>query len=373
MYQSQLDQIVRRMQANIDCGWVPGVVLQLEHEGDVVLQSALGMADREAGRPMRDDTIFRLASMTKPVTAVAVLMLYEAGELQLADPVGRYLPSFVDDQITIRRLLTHTSGVHRGPPGGDVDRAYDAADPYGQGRPIRQVADRLATLPLAYVPGEQYAYDAGGFRILAALVEEIAGQTFDRFLQERVFDPLGMVDCGYRVPSSKGERLAGHYRYVADDETIRIDNGRPDRADVERPLASGSGGLYGTVADYARFAQMLARGGTLEGARLLGPQTVALMCRDHLRPDLLPLRMPEYPDIAPGYSQGLGVGVLVDPVAAGYPGAAGEIMWTGSNGTYFFVARREQLVGVLMYQMEPSRHLPMRRQFRVMSYSALER
>ena len=152
---------------------------------------------------------------------------------------------------------------------------------------------------------------------------------------------------------------------------IRVDNVSHDRADVERPLASGSGGLSGTVADYARFAQMLARGGTLEGARLLGPQTVALMCRAHLRPDLLPLRMPEYSDIAPGYSQGLGVGVLVDPVAAGYPGAAGEIMWTGSNGTYFFVGRREQLVGVLMYQMEPSRHLPMRRQFRVMSYASL--
>ena len=373
MHSRQLDSIVERVEASIRRGWAPGIVLRLEHGGEPVLERALGVADVEAGAAMRADTIFRLASMTKPITAVAVLMLYEAGELQLGEPIGRFLPAFGNEQITISRLLTHTSGIHRGPAGGDVARAYDAANPYGQGLPIRQVADRLAALPLASVPGEQYAYDAAGYRILSALVEEISGQTFDCFLEERVFAPLGMVDCGYRVPAAKGERLAGHYRHVADGEFARIDNGRPDRADVERPLASGSGGLYGTVADYARFAQMLARGGTLDGERLLGPRTVALMCSDHLRPDLLPLRMPEYPDIAPGYSQGLGVGVLVDPVAAGYPGSAGEVMWTGSNGTYFFVDAREQLVGLLMYQMEPSRHLPLRRQFRVMSYAALER
>ena len=373
MHREQLDAIVDRMAASIARGWVPGVVLQLVHRGEVVLQQGLGMADLEAGTPMAADTIFRLASMTKPVTAVAVLMLYEAGELQLADPIGRFLPAFHNAEITIHRLLTHTSGVQKGPPGGDVARAYDAANPYGQDLPIREVADRLAGLPLASVPGTQYAYDPAGYRILSALVEEIGGQTFDRFLQERIFDPLRMADSGYRVSASAGTRLAGHSRYLADGDFERIDNGRPNRADVPNPLASGSGGLYGTVGDYARFGQMLERAGTLDGVRLLGPRTVDLMCRDHLSHDLLPLRMPEYPDIAPGYSQALGLGVLIDPVAAGYPGAPGEIMWTGSNGTYFFVDAREQLVGLLMYQMEPSRHLPLRRQFRVMAYAGLER
>jgi CubicO group peptidase (beta-lactamase class C family) len=357
------------MQGVIDRGEYLGAVTLVTRGGKVVDWRAYGHRDLAKTSRMKPDAIFRIYSMTKPVTSVAVLTLMEEGKLALEDPIANYLPQLAqlrvfvggtaeapqlreaERPITIRHLLTHTAGFATGDTHSDeLLRLYARADLDGSPDLATYVA-RLGRLPLATDPGERFGYDGASTEPLARLVEVVSGTPFDVYLQKRIFSPLRMQDTSFVVPARKRDRIADMTTSNAEGRLIGIPAvGAKQAGDPLKAYPSGAGGLYSTAPDYARFCQMLLNGGTLEGATVLRPGTVELMMRNHLTH----LDPPVYErDGAEGF--GLGGYVVLDVAGGDRPGSVGRFGWLGAASTYFTIDRQEQLIAMLMMQ-----HLPQR-------------
>lgn len=384
----RLDRVNDFLKAYVADGRIPGAAILIVKDGRVVLHSAVGYQDREADIPMQTDSIFRIASQTKAVVSVAVLMLQEEGRLLIGDPVGKYLPEWqettvavADDSggyevvaaqrsITIRDLLTHTAGVDYGD--GVAAEAWQAEGIQGWyfahlAEPVRETIRRMASLPMAAQPGTRFVY---GYNtdILGAVVEVVSGQSLDAFLKERIFDPLDMRDTHFYLPGEKQSRLAVVYGVGEDGRLKRTPAGSSMYGQggyVEGPRVSFSGGagLLSTVRDYARFLQMMAAGGVLDGERILSRNTVALMTTNHLAEDI-PFRS--------GAGFGLGFAVTLDTGLTGQPGNVGEFSWGGAYHTVYFVDPVEHLVFTYMTQVLPATGLDDAGKLRALVYSALE-
>ncbi|MCH7934994.1 MAG: beta-lactamase family protein [Gemmatimonadetes bacterium] len=372
----------------VEEGRIAGAVGIVLRHGKLVYTGAWGMRDVAASDRSEVDDIFRIASMTKPITSVAVMILFEEGRFFLTDPVGRYLPELAnvpvanlseatsaDDiptvrarrRMTIQDLLRHTSGLTYGSFSNSVvDSLYRRTRVQRQAT-LEEMITELGKLPLMYEPGTRWHYSLST-DVLGRLVEVVSGQSFDEFLRERIFEPLGMVDTGFYVPASKWDRFTRSYIRRGPDGTLTaVDRGsfrqRPTRF-------SGGGGLVSTAHDYARFAQMLMNGGELDGARILGRKTVELMTVDHL-PDGIPTSF-----LQPGWGFGLGFTVKNEAGMDGMPDPVGTYYWYGIRGTSFWVDPEEDLIGIFMIQIQtdperPIRDITFRRQFKRLVYQAV--
>jgi len=344
-----------------------------------------------------NDSIYRISSMPKPITAVAVLMLYEDGRLLLSDPVSRYLPEFAEAEVltgidkkgrplttpatepmTIKHLLTHTAGLTYDDESVEgLPRLYHEADIWSAAT-LAEFSERVASLPLAFEPGSYWHYSVAQ-DVLGRLVEVVAGEPFDQFLAARIFGPLGMVDTGFSVPDGKLSRFLPLYRKEGEGMVVEetVEESRYRNANR---VPYGGGGLVSTASDYLRFARMLANGGELDRKRLLSRKTVDLMMMNQLDGDLERMQLAD--DWLSGAENrsgdqhlGLGFGfagyVLTDVAANSVPGSPGMYGWGGAASTYFFVDRQEHLVGVFMTQLQPSTSYPLRAQFRGLVYQAI--
>jgi CubicO group peptidase (beta-lactamase class C family) len=364
---ARLQRIARVLQAAIDRGDIAGAVTLIARHGKIAHCEAVGLQDIASRTPMRPDTIFRIRSMTKPVTAVATLLLYEEGHFLLNDPVAKFLPGFAETKvfvretatgievadlerpITIRHLLLHTAGLTYDFDPSPVGKLY-LQEHIGRGDEALDVTvRRLAQLPLVHQPGSGWTYGMST-DVLGRLVEAIADQPFDAFLEERIFDPLAMHDTGFFVPSGQRERLATLYT-SGEHGCIQPDLS-PGVAYVEPPRCLWGGhGLVSTAADYARFCQMLLNGGTLDGERVLGRATVGLMLADHLPGQPRPFP-PGFP-IPEGYGMALAGATLRDGALAGLPASRGSYGWSGLASTRFWIDPMENLTGIFMIQLTP--------------------
>jgi CubicO group peptidase (beta-lactamase class C family) len=360
MSSERLTRIGAAMQRHIDAHQLAGAVTLVARRGKVVHFETHGWADLESKKPMTQDTLFRMASTTKPVTAVAILMLLEEGKVRLNDPVSRFIPEFkdlkvavpkagsdepelvpVNRAVTIRDLLTHTSGVGSGGPSSKA-----TAKLLKEWKPTDTLADavpRCAGIPLDFQPGTKWAYSGlAGFDILARIVEIASGQPFDKFLQQRLFEPLGMKDTFFVVPDDRKSRLATIYQPSAKGlEKRQLPSFLNNQA-----YFSGAGGLTSSTEDYARFAQMLLNGGQLNGKRVLGPRTAALLGANHVG-NLFGGQLGRPKE---GLGFGFGVEVVLDPIKAGWQRSRGSYGWDGAFGTIFEVDPHEKMIVVLMMQ-----------------------
>ncbi len=389
----RLNRIDTLLQGYVDRDEIAGMIGTIARKGQTAYFHKFGWMDREARLPMRDDTIFMIMSMTKPVTSVALMMLYDEGAFHLNTPVAKFLPEFKDtrvfvresdgeleledlkEPITFRHLFTHTAGLSYGwDPQDPVDRAYQA-DPllrtfFDLNHTNREVCAALARQPLAFQPGTRWRYSMA-IDVLGALVEAISGAPLDVYLAERLFKPLGMRDTGFHVPVEKAARVATVYGHVEPGAGLtRMDQIRPRT--TPPVMKSGGGGLVSTIFDYSRFAQMLVNGGVLDGARILSPRTVALYSRNQTPAQALPYGFAERDLYHAGYGYSLGTRVLMDPAASGLDGSIGEFGWDGAFATYFWVDPVESLYGVLLLQHQPNAFYPIHQQFKQLTYQALE-
>jgi CubicO group peptidase (beta-lactamase class C family) len=395
---ARLDRIDRHFRRYVDDGRLPGWLITVSRRGRLAHVSGYGSRDLEAGLPVETDTLWRIYSMTKPITSVAAMMLYEEGAFGLNDPVSAFIPSFADaavyvagsdvkpltvpatEPVRIWHLLTHTAGLtygfHRVHP---VDARYrDAGFEFGwpRGMDLAQCCDAWAAQPLLFQPGAEWNYSVAT-DVLGRVVEVASGQTLDEFLAARILGPLGMTDTGFWVDEAEMGRVAALYTPAGGalrrlDQMGRIAH-RPPR------VLSGGGGLISTAADYHRFTQMLldrpdSPGGELDGVRLLGPRTVAYMTRNHLPggADLETFGRPlnaEAPFRGVGF--GLGFAVVIDPAAGKTLGSAGEYSWGGLASTAFWVDPAEELTVSFFTQLMPSSSYPIRPQLRQLVYQAL--
>ncbi len=390
----RLDRITSFFKADTAAQRLPGAVVMIARNGRVVYHEAFGVRDPETGAPMQKDSIFRMYSMTKPITGVAVLMLMEEGKLRLSDPVSKYLPALknpkvmvetVDGQgrrvastvpanreITIQDLMRHTSGITYGAGSSAAEQAMTKAGiglqlgaagqkPLSARLTDQQVVEEIGKLPLMFQPGASWEYGRS-IDVLLALVEVVSGQRADAFMDERIFKPLGMTDTFFNVPKDKLDRVAQPGPDPDTKETAQL-------TDVTQPriFLGGGEGLLSTASDYMRFALMLANGGEGNGVRLLSRKTVELMTSDHLGPALS-----QGPNFAPGpgYGFGLTVAVRTQPGMASYPGSVGEFNWGGAAGTAFWVDPKEKLVPIMLIQA-PGQRLYYRFAFRDLVYQSL--
>lgn len=368
---AHIDASLERLVAD---GEFAGFVTVLARHGQVVRFRATGVKDTESRSPMQLDTIFRIFSMTKPVTGVAMLMLYEEGKWSADDPLAKHLPEFAGIQVleddgqggqrrvaprrapTMSDLMRHTAGFTYGFFGDTpTDALYREKNPL-LSTTAEQFVDTLASLPLAYHPGDAWRYSIG-VDIQGALVERLSGQSLPAFMRTRIFEPLGMTDTGFAVPAEKLDRLATLYRKAPGGALTA--QPRDPKVSTVPSFASGGGGLYSTAKDYFRFAQMLARGGELDGVRLLAPATVRLMRSNHL-PDHL--RTGQFgigfQVMRPGFGFGYDVAVFDDPIADGSITGAGTFLWDGAAATWFWVDPSNDLVFVGMVQRFMDRETP---------------
>ena len=382
----RLGKVTEFVDREIADGNLVGTVTLVARHGRIVHFEAAGRYGLEDDRPMDTDALFRIFSMTKPITTVAAMILYEEGAFHLGDPVAKYIPELADmqllidgepvppqSQMTIEQLMTHTAGLTNGwHIEHPVERAYrDAA--------LRQSADltvfieKLATLPLRFEPGTRYHYSVAA-DVLGALVERLSGQTLEQFFQTRIFDPLEMYDTFFNVPNDKTPRIAGGHLWNAEQQAMA-----PLPAGLLPPpsgvtLFSGGGGLISTAHDYWRFCEMLRRGGSLDGERILGPKTVQAMTMARLTPEVRDNGATEYPasHLYPGQSFGLGAGVITDPAQAGVTSSKGEYSWGGIANTKFWIDPEEDLVVVFMTQVVGTPHSDRHRfDLKVATYQAL--
>ena len=394
----RLDQIVSLVEEAVERKEIAGAVTFVARLGRVGHLAAVGWRDIERGAPMETDTLFRIASMTKSVTSVAVMQLYESGALLLSDPVSRYLPAFADMQvltpsvdgdgsrytleparrpITIRHLLTHTSGIgyrFLSPPYlAPYYLESDLSDGFTQTEgTIGDMVDRLAALPLAHQPGEGFTYGLS-VDVLGRVIEVITGETLADYLTAEIFDPLGMFDTAFYVDAEQSPRFASIYRprgdgleklpetpVVSADRRTIYSSSYP--YDGPQTYFSGGAGLSSTIPDYARFLQALLNGGELDGARILGRRTVRLMTRDHL----IGLGVPDT-----GRRFGLGFSISRDPGLTGGPRSEGAFGWRGFFNTVYWVDPEEQLIAIIMTQLYPNNRSPLTDKFEVAVYSAI--
>jgi len=388
----RINRISEHLDQNyIQPGKIVGCQTLVARHGHVAYFKSQGMRDRERRTPMADDTVFRLYSMTKPITSVALMTLYEQGHFQLNDPVSRFIPSWRGHKVwvsgegasmetaaparpmTMRNVLSHTGGLTYGATNHPVDRVYrEVGVGRGEGETLAGFADKLAKVPLRYQPGERWMYSLST-DVCGYLVEAISGKRFDQYLQETIFDPLDMKDTSFMVASRKSDRFAANYQREADKTLKLIDD--PERSNyLKQPtFFSGGGGLTGTTADYLRFCEMLRRGGELGGARILGPRTIELMHRNHLAggKDLSQMAIGAFSETAyEGVGFGLGFAMTLGQVEAGGLGG-GEYYWGGAASTIFWVDPNEDMVVIFMTQLMPSATFNFRGQLRNIIYSAI--
>ena len=396
---SRLDRISTHLQRwYLEPGKIAGCEVTVGRRGQLAYRQSFGMRDRERAVPTGDDTIYRIYSMTKPITSIALMQLFEQGRFQLDDPVARFFPSWREHQVWVsgggdemvtepahrpvsfRDLLSHTGGLTYGgvlPGMGDqhpVDEVYRSMQIRSAGVPttMTEFMDKLGSVPLRYQPGTAYMYslstDACG-----ALVEVISGVPFADYLQRNIFEPLGMVDTAFQVAPDKVSRFAANYSRHPDKTTRLMDD--PTTSAFTRPPAfvSGGGGLTGTMADYIRFCEVLRRGGELDGHRIIGPRTLDLMRLNHLPggKDLASLDVDLqmlYGNVGVGF--GLGFASTIDQVATGAL-TRGDYYWGGAASTVFWVDPIEDLWVILMTQLMPSASFDFRGQLRSLVYSAI--
>jgi CubicO group peptidase (beta-lactamase class C family) len=379
----KLHKVVDVVQGMIDKQQTAGAVVLVARHGKVAALEAVGKMNVATGDAMRPDAVFRIYSMTKPITSVGVLMLSDEGKLKLDDAVSAYLPEFkaprvqwekADEtvpatrEITIRDLLRHTSGLSYGFDDSPVDRLY-RANKIGSNRDTLAVfAGKLADLPLKYQPGTRFSYSVST-DLLGRVVEVVSGKRFDDFLSERIFQPLDMHDTGFFVRDDQVPRFTASHR--RDGETLKVSEGAatsPFRP--KRKFLSGGGGLVSTARDYLRFAQMLQNGGELEGRRLLRAETVREMTKNQLPAEALPISVGKI--ALPGLGFGLGVSVRLDTKSSEPDPDAGEYGWSGAASTYFWVAPHSDMVVVVLQQLEPF-SMDLQAALRPVIYAAIEK
>jgi CubicO group peptidase (beta-lactamase class C family) len=378
----------------VEAGKIAGCQTTVVRGGHVAYQRSLGLMDREAARPMGDDTIFRIFSMTKPIASLALMQLYERGLFQLLDPVHRYIPEWRTLQVgsvqpdgsvqlakperpmNVRDVLMHMTGLPGALfPGNSIDEAFGAARAaQAKGMTLEGVTALLAEHPLKFQPGTQWNYGIST-DIVGRLVEILSGQRFDDYLRAEIFEPLGMVDTGLFVPPESVDRLAACYSYRPANTPARMEGPEADRFLRPRSYLSGAGGLVSTSHDYVAFCQMLANGGQLDGRRVLGRKTLELMTRNHLPggATLEDLAVGGFGEAGfEGVGFGLGFAVGLGPAATGMAGSAGDFYWGGAASTAFWVDPVEDLYTVFMTQLFPSMAYPFRAQLRALVYQAIE-
>jgi CubicO group peptidase (beta-lactamase class C family) len=390
----RLKRLTSVFQTDVDKGTIPGAVVLIARNGKVAYLEAFGFQDREKKIPMSTDAIFRIASMSKPLTSVAVMMLVEEGKIQLEDQVSVYLPEFKNLQVgvekvnadtgkpelsleparrqmTIQDLLRHTSGFTYGIFSKSlVDQAYLGAKVFDPTQTLAEFVSKLSTLPLAYQPGTTWNYSMST-DVLGRIVEVVSGVPFDQFIADRIVKPLRLSDTGFYVAEEKAGR-------VAQPQVDPATGKRPPMADVtKRPnWMSGGGGMVSTASDYVRFSEMLLNGGELDGVRLLSPKTVAFMTSDQLPPDVAyspPLQLfePSLPIPRDGQGFGLGFAVRTQAGRNPRPGSPGEFYWLGVWGTAFWVDPSEKLIAVLMVQVPAVQGVHYQSLIRNLVYQAL--
>ncbi len=389
----RLERIVPWMERLVADGRLPGVQVAVARRGHVVWQRAHGLADVARSVPVGDDTIYRVYSMTKPLTSVAIMMLYEEGRFQLDDPITRFLPCFRDMRvytsgmqnkwdsvpaerdITFRDLLTHTAGLTYGfMQSTNVDAMYRerGVDFQTSDLTLGEVVETAASLPLLSQPGAEWNYSIAT-DVLGHLVAVISGQPFAEFLRERVLRPLGMTDTDFFVPPEKIARFAANYTPGRDGSLTLVDDPQASRNfAAPRKIASGGGGLVSTAADYMRFCAFMLGKGELDGVRLLGRKTVELMTTNHLRGDMAEMGQPRFSESPyTGIGFGLGFSVMLDPARAQILGSPGEYAWGGAASTAFWIDPAEEMAVILLTQLMPSSTYPIRRELRVLTYQAV--
>ena len=400
MSSARLERLRPVMESYVRERGVAGISTMVSRRGRIVHTAQFGYQDKEAGTPMAADTIFRIYSMTKPIVSTALMLLHEEGRFQLEHPVAQYLPAFATTKVLgadgvlvdqarpmqVRELLMHTSGLtYDFMADNPVAQLYrDARIMNDATRTLAALVDDLAALPLAFQPGSRWHYSVG-IDVAARLIEVLSGQSVGDFLQERLFDPLGMVDTGFGVPADQLHRLSAMYglpdligeNYSAIQLVEAALAGFNERLDVSATYPTdtpqvfqrGGVGLFSTAADYMRFGQMLAAGGTLDGVRVVGRKTLELMHANHLPVGLLPYELMGLPN--PGMGFGLGSRVMLDVAATAGPGSAGEYGWAGAAKTYYWVDPAEDLVGLFMSQNMTGMQLA-ERDFRSLVYQAID-
>lgn len=382
----------------IDKGKLAGLSTLVSRRGQIVHFESIGKRDRELGAPMERDSIFRIYSMSKPITSLALMMLYEEGHFQLNHEVSRYIPEFKKLRVwaggtnaawatkeparpmTIRDLLTHTSGLtydfmNQHP----VDRLYRRAgiDSLAKDKmTLKEMIERLADIPLLFSPGEAWNYSVAT-DVCGYLVEVLSGRPLDEFLEARIFMPLGMVDTGFTVPKEKLHRLTANYEKNAQTgETRLVDRSDETSAYVKaKPFLSGGGGLVSTMTDYWRFCQMCLNGGELDGTRVISRKTLEFMRLNHLAGGrtMKEMSLSSFGELAAeGAGFGLGFQVILDPAEAQSIGSVGNYSWGGAASTYFWIDPEEEIVAILMTQLMPSSTYPLRPQMQQLVYAAIE-
>ena len=383
----RLQRITDSLKADVDKKIIPGAVILVARQGKIAFFEAVGVRDPATRVPMTKDTIFRIYSMSKPITSVSAMMLWEDGRFNLSEPVSKYLPQMGDLKVgvekpdpnggqptlelvpakrdmTIQDLFRHTSGLTYGFFGpGLVKRMYAEAKVWSDYPSNAELVDRLAKLPLLYQPGTTWDY-SHATDVLGRLVEVISRQSLYQFEKERLLDPIGMKDTSFYVTDkTKQSRIAEPF---LDDRSFGAGAEFNDPR-VAQAAESGGGGMVGTAMDYARFLQMLLNGGTLDGKRILGPKTVAYMTADHVGTAISPgpLYLP-----GPGFGFGLGFAVRKDAGVSAFAGSVGEYNWGGAGGTYFWVDPKEDMFVVFMMQ-SPKHRVPYRYLLKDMVYAAI--
>lgn len=398
----RLDRIHTSVGKHIGNGKIAGAVTLVARRGEIVHLDSMGWQDRESQTPMHTDSIFRIYSMTKPITCAAAMMLYEEGHFLLTDPLFKFLPEFADVRvyvsgegdamvteapnrpISIGDLFTHTAGLsYHFTEYSYVDQLYRDTQQM-RGRSLAEFTTDAAKLPLAFHPGTRWRYSIA-HDVLARVIEVISGQAFDDFLQERLLKPLGMVDTGFYVPEDKHDRFTTMYGSVSIDETDtsvtkwfglammgqnqRLNGPKDSRQSYKHNHLRGGSGLVSTAEDYWRFTQMLLNNGEANGQRFLGRKTIELMRSNHLAPELLPYELSGIDSLGQGF--GLGMRVTMDVGRAQVMGSVGDYGWGGAANTSFWIDPQEELIGIIMTQHQPSGFIPSSADFRTAVYQAI--
>ncbi|OFE13877.1 hypothetical protein PHACT_02190 [Pseudohongiella acticola] len=387
MSSERLERIGPVLQRYVDEGQLVGVVSMLARRGEVVHFEEFGNLNKNTGQALEKDSLFRIYSMTKPITTLAVMMMYEEGKLQLTDPVERYLPAFAnarvagpggslvapDRPMTVQMLMTHSSGLTYGVFGDTmVDRQYRDGNVMVS-PDLDTFIERLGQIPLQYQPGTRFHYSVST-DVLGALVEAVSGQSLGEFFQQRIFGPLEMDDTFFQVPADKLNRFGTNHTYNPQSDTLEVsDNPNASNFVNRQTFESGGGGLLSTAEDYMKFSQMVLNGGELDGVRIIGKKTLEYMTQNHL-PGIFGDNGQHSPDTLPGFVDGTGFGlgfaVIEDPAAAGGVGSEGEYYWGGAAGTIFWIDPVEELIGVVMIQ-HMNVQVPLRATFKALAYGAI--
>jgi CubicO group peptidase (beta-lactamase class C family) len=375
----RLDKLNVLAERYVADGNYSGLVTLIARKGKIVHLNAHGNYGVDDGTPMKTDTLFRIYSMTKPITSIAAMMLYEEGKFHMNDPVSKYLPEFVDQKILIdgqlvtpdspmlmRQLFMHTAGLSYGfTADNPVNIEYQKAELF-QAKNLSEFITKLADLPLLYQPGERYHYSVS-VDVLGAVVEELSGTSLDKFFNTRIFTPLKMQDTFFDLPKHKKHRLASDQFWNQQSNTISTMPAEQSRSFENVSLFMGGGGLISTAYDYFRFSQMVLNGGELDGVRLLSPKTVEYLALNHMTPKV---RAVGEHNLYGGQSMALGYGVVTEPALMPAISSKGELSWSGLAGTKFWIDPEEELIGIALVQLYRA-PWPLRFDLKVGAYQAI--